>query len=134
MSSGYLREEGAVLEAIQFISMRLETVIIQVSDVQMLDECREWYSNLGLSKKPFDEPGESNWFDVGNDATLGIHTAPTAAPSGFELYLTVPDVDKAYVSLRQRGFEFESVPETKFWGRSARLSDPAGTKIVLISH
>ena len=113
--------------------IKLNAVIIQVPDVQALDTCRDWYIRLGLTPQPWDQPGESYWFDLGNEVPLGIHTGSTGLANGFEIYLSVVDIDETHASLTKAGFEFETAPETKFWGRSASLRDPAGSKVVLVS-
>ena len=49
--------------------------------------------------------------------------------------LSVDDVDEVYVSLKQRGVEFLSVPEDRpHWGvRTAHLQDPEGNLIEINS-
>lgn len=111
---------------------RLSTLVIEVPDVETLNACKAWYQSLGLPKKDFDQPGESYWFDAGNEILLGVHIGASSPPQAFTVYLTVPDVDGIYETLRARGFKFESAPETKFWGRAAQLRDPAGTAVRLV--
>ena len=120
-------------DATQVQALKLGTVVIEVPDVETLDACRAWYQALGLPKMDLAQPGESYWFDLGNDVLLGIHTGAKSPPTGFTIYLNVPNVDEAYDRLRRRGFEFNLEPETKFWGRSAPLKDPAGASVILVS-
>ena len=121
-------------DATQVQVPRLGTLVIEVENVETLESCRDWYQALGLAKMDLDQPGESYWFDLGSEVLLGIHTGSAPGPTGFSIYLNVRDVDEFYESLRGRGFEFDSEPETKFWGRSARLRDPAGTTVILVSE
>ena len=121
-------------EVIGSQGLKLGTLVIEVPDVETLDKCTAWYQELGLPRMPnLDQPGESYWFDVGNDVLLGIHIGAVSPPTGFTLYLNVSNVDELYARLSTRGSAFESEPETKFWGRSARLKDPAGTAVRLVS-
>ena len=114
-------------------ALTLGTLVIEVPGVETLNNCKTWYEAVGLPKMDLDQPGESYWFDLGNEILLGIHTGAVAPPSGFTIYLNVADVDELYESLTARGFEFDSEPETKFWGRSAQLRDPAGTFVRLVT-
>jgi predicted enzyme related to lactoylglutathione lyase len=111
--------------------MKLSAVIFEVPDIATLDACRDWYIRLGLDKAPFDTPGESYWFFLG-EGLLGIHTGSRA--EGCSLWLDVPDVDESYARLSAAGFTFEAPPSDEPYGRVARLKDPAGSAVRLISQ
>jgi lactoylglutathione lyase len=63
---------------------------------------------------------------------LGIGAEATA---GFELCVYADDCDAAAATLREAGAELVEEPTDQPWGeRSARLVDPAGHKILLLSR
>ena len=113
--------------------LTVSTFIIEVPDVPTLDACRGWYEKLGLTRAPLDNPGESYWFDLGSETLLGIHTG-TQATAGCSLWLLAPDVDEAHSQLTQAGIQFETTPRTEPYGRVARLKDPAGFQVNLITR
>jgi catechol 2,3-dioxygenase-like lactoylglutathione lyase family enzyme len=123
-------EEGKLMSEAVRTQMKLSAVIFEVPDVETLDACRDWYVRLGLEKAPFDSPGESYWFDLGA-GLFGIHTGGTA--HGCSLWLDVPDVDDAYARLSTAGFAFDAPPSNEPYGRVARLTDPAGSAVRLIT-
>jgi catechol 2,3-dioxygenase-like lactoylglutathione lyase family enzyme len=118
------------------MTMKLNTIILSVGDVEMLDRCRDWYDALGFPRNPPDSPGESYWFDTGNGTQLGVHTGDDASgPKNMSLGFEVDDVDALYARLSAAGFVFEEPPTTKRWGgRTANLRDPAGTSISFVQY
>jgi catechol 2,3-dioxygenase-like lactoylglutathione lyase family enzyme len=112
-------------------AMKLSAVIFEVPNVATLDACRDWYVRLGLEKTEFDSPGESYWFYLGSDGLLGVHIGGEAR--GCSLWLEVPDADESYARLSAAGFKFEGRPSDEPYGRVARLSDPAGSAVRLIT-
>jgi catechol 2,3-dioxygenase-like lactoylglutathione lyase family enzyme len=111
--------------------MKIGTIILHVPDVAMLERCRDWYRDLGVTyDADSDNDGESYWFETGG-VSLGIHTGQETGWA--TLYFNVADVDERYAALRQAGFVFEAEPATKFWGRVAYLRDPAGNTVGLVA-
>ena len=112
---------------------KLNAVILNVADTDMLRTCKEWYTRLGLEPSSF-EPSESAFFNTGNGALFAIHTARTVGHSEVGVYLEVEDVEALYKKLVHEGFVFQAPPEKQHWGYiSAPLLDPAGHQIVLVT-
>ena|SRR5688500_2842228 len=115
--------------------MKLSVIILSVGDVEMLDRCRDWYLKLGLTTSSPDNPGESYWFDTGNNTQLGVHTGdPVSEPARVHVYLELDDLDEQYVRLSAAGLGFESAPRLKPWGSDVSLHDPVGHTITLVQY
>jgi predicted enzyme related to lactoylglutathione lyase len=105
---------------------KVDNLTIPVSD---LKKAMDFYGNiLGLKKR--DEWSNYATFNIG-DMMLGLDPAPKAE---LQIYMTVPDVDKAYSTLKEKGVKFLTKPKDQYWGgRTAMFADPDGNKFILVS-
>jgi predicted enzyme related to lactoylglutathione lyase len=81
------------------------------------------------------------WVSPKHEMTLCISTSPEertrwgASGKGVVIDFVVPDVDKAYTQLVDRGVSFLEPPTDKPWGlRTATLLDPAGYTLTVTSY
>jgi lactoylglutathione lyase len=98
------------------------------------DDCVRFYRDLlGLTVEYQDE----NFIQFATQGTrLYMHrlgTAPPLRDHTVEIHFDVPDVDKAYRALLERGAVFDQAPEDMSWGtRMAALTDPEGYAIEIV--
>ena len=129
------RSEGAGATSVANVDMKLEVVVIPVSDV---DRAKQFYGNLGwrldadfrfdngFRVVQFTPPGSESSIQFGTKMT------PAAPGSAKNLYLVVSDIAAAHDQLAARGADISEVfhpgaPGAPFQsnGSSARLRGPA---------
>ena len=122
-------------EGIGIVDMKLEVVVIPVSDV---DRAKEFYGSLGWRLDADRAAGDSfrivQLTPPGSDCSIQFGSGITSAAPGSaqDLYLIVPDIDAARAELTDRGADasevfHEGAPGARFRpaGTDSRVSGPA---------
>jgi hydroxymethylpyrimidine/phosphomethylpyrimidine kinase len=120
---GPMGHEGAGTD-----EMNLNQVTVSAQDYE---ESVAFYRMLGLSQIVH-SPGRYARFECPGGATLSIHVEDCRPATGGAICFESADLDAWVERLRAAGVEFETLPEDQSWGwREARLSDPAGNRLIL---
>jgi catechol 2,3-dioxygenase-like lactoylglutathione lyase family enzyme len=112
-------------------------VSVPVADQEV---AKEFYvSILGFELVTDSAFGDQRWVEVkppGSDTALTLvnwfPTMPAGSLKG--IVLACDNADESYEELKANGVNFQSAPETAFWGRFATFDDPDGNGWVLVSE
>ncbi|HQU92534.1 MAG TPA: hypothetical protein PLK77_09570 [Pyrinomonadaceae bacterium] len=147
-STQALGKESSTSKETKAIDMKLEVVVMPVSDV---DRAKDFYNSLGwrldIDFAAGDEFRAIQFTPPGSETSIhfGKGLTPADPGSGGGVFLVVSDIDKARVELTERGLNVSEVfhrslgeaakkgsdPDGRSYSSFATFSDPDGNRFVL---